>query len=208
MGPNTVAIFVGAGLVTRSADTEFPFRQDSDFFYLTGFAHPDAIAVLSTHEGPAFTLFVQPRDRDAEIWTGFRPGVEGAVADYGADEAHPRSAFLDQLSERLRGADRIFHVLGRDKAIDARVVELQEEIRRGSRSGVLPAREIVDPRSVLHEMRLVKSEAEIEIMQRAADISLEAHGAAARIAQPGRYEYELEAELGRVFRARGGAGPA
>lgn len=208
MGPDAIAIFVGARLATRSADTEYPFRQDSDFWYLTGFDHPDAIAILSTREGPAFTLFVQPRDRAAETWTGHRPGVEGAVADYGADEAHPRETFLDKLPALVRGAKRIYHALGRESSIDARIVALQDEIRRQSRGGVLPAEALVDPRLLVHEMRLRKSPDEIALMQHAAGISREAHRAAARLAHPGRYEYELEAELGRVFRARGGSGPA
>jgi Xaa-Pro aminopeptidase len=208
MGPDAVAIFVGARLVTRSADTEFPFRQDSDFWYLTGFDHPDAVAILSTREGPDFSLFVQPRDPAAETWTGYRPGVEGATADYEADEALPRDELLAKLPEILRGADRLYHVLGRDHEIDARIIAIQEEIRRQSRGGVLPARQVIDPRLELHEMRLFKSETEVALMQRAADITFEAHGAAARLTHPGRFEYELEAELGKIFRARGGAGPA
>lgn len=209
LGPNAVAIFVGARLAVRSADTEYPFRQDSDFWYLTGFDHPDAIAVLSTRpDQPTFTLFVQPRDRAAETWTGYRPGVEGAVADYAADEAHPREAFLEKLPALVRGAARIYHTLGRDPGIDARIIALQDEIRRQSRGGVLPAEALIDPRLLVHEMRLVKSSEEIALMQHAAGISLEAHHAAARLAQPGRFEYELEAALGHVFRARGGAGPA
>lgn len=208
MGPDAVAIFVGARLAVRSADTEFPFRQDSDFWYLTGFDHPDAVAVLSTREGPSFTLFVQARDRAAETWTGFRPGTEGAVADYGADSSHPCNEFLSKLPDLLRGAKRIYHSLGRDLKIDASIAALQDEIRRQSRGGILPAQEIIDPRLLVHEMRLHKSADEIQIMQRAADISLEAHRRAASLAQPNRFEYELEAELGHVFRARGGTGPA
>jgi Xaa-Pro aminopeptidase len=208
LGPNAVAIFVGGRLAVRSADTEYPFRQDSDFWYLTGFDHPDAIAILSTRPGPAFSLFVQPRDRTAETWTGYRPGVEGAIADYAADEAHPRDAFLSKLPDLLRGAERIYHTLGRDPAIDARIIALQDEIRRQSRGGVLPAQSLVDPRLLVHEMRLHKTSEEIALMQHAAEISLEAHHAAARIAHPGRFEYELEATLGHTFRARGGAGPA
>jgi len=208
MGPDAVAIFVGGRLAVRSADTEFPFRQDSDFWYLTGFDHPEAIAVLSTRGGPAFTLFVQARDRAAETWTGYRPGVDGAVDAYQADVAYPVEEFLGKLPEILRGAARIYHTLGRDTSIDARIVSLQEEIRRQSRGGILPVNEIVDPRLIVHEMRLVKSPAEIALMQKAADISFEAHQRAARLAQPGRFEYELEAELAHTFRSRGGAGPA
>ncbi len=208
MGPEAVAIFVGGRLAVRSADTEFPFRQDSDFWYLTGFDHPQAIAVFSTREGPDFTLFVQPCDPVAETWNGYRPGVEGAVDDYEADIAYPVEEILSKLPEILRGAARLYHVLGRDREIDARIVALQEEIRRQSRGGVLPVNEIVDPRRIVHEMRLLKSPAEIALMQRAADISFEAHRRAARMAQPGRFEYELEAELAHAFRSRGGTGPA
>ena len=208
MGPDAVAIFVGAGLVVRSADTEFPFRQDSDFWYLTGFDHPDAVAILSTREGPDFTLFVQARDRAAETWTGFRPGVEGAVGDYAADVAYPSGEVLSKLPELLRGAARIYHALGRNHEIDSSIIALQDEIRRQSRGGILPANELIDPRLLVHEMRLHKSPDEIRIMQRAADITLEAHHRAARLAEPGRFEYELEAELGHVFRSRGGSGPA
>ena len=208
MGPDAVAVFVGGRLAVRSADTEYPFRQDSDFWYLTGFDHPDAVAILSTRDGPSFSLFVQPRDPAAETWTGFRPGVEGAVSDFDAEQAHPREDLLEKLPELLRGAQRIYHTLGRDRDIDARIISLQDEIRRQSRGGILPANEIVDPRLLVHEMRLHKSDDEIQLMQRAADISCEAHRRAALLAQPGRHEYELEAELAYIFRSRGGAGPA
>ena len=208
MGPDAVAVFVGGRLAVRSADTEYPFRQDSDFWYLTGFDHPDAVAILSTRDGPSFSLFVQPRDPAAETWTGFRPGVEGAVSDFDAEQAHPREDLLEKLPELLRGAQRIYHTLGRDRDIDARIISLQDEIRRQSRGGILPANEIVDPRLLVHEMRLHKSDDEIQLMQRAADISCEAHRRAALLAQPGRHEYELEAEPAYIFRSRGGAGPA
>ena len=120
----------------------------------------------------------------------------------------PRDSFLEKLPAYIRGADRIYHSLGRDPAIDARIIALQDEIRRQSRGGVLPAQAILDPRLIVHEMRLRKTSEEIALMQHAAEISLEGHRAAARLAQQGRFEYELEAELGHVFRARGGAGPA
>jgi Xaa-Pro aminopeptidase len=208
MGPGAVAILQGARLVTRSADTEFPFRQDSDFHYLTGFDHPHAVAVLRTDGGPAYTLFVEPRDRAAETWTGYRPGVEGAVADYGADEAHPNHALDGALPALLERAQRLFHVLGRDPRLDARIVEILERMRLRSRQGLDPASEIVDPRRVLHEMRLRKEPAELEIMRRAAAISAEAHREAARLAEEGRFEYELEAALLHQFRRSGAAGPA
>ncbi len=115
--------FRGARLVARSNDTDFPFRQDSDFHYLTGFDHPHAVAVLRTDGGPAFTLFVEPRDRERETWNGYRPGVEGATADFGADEAHPSDALDAELPRMLEHAERVFHVLGRDR-------EARREARR------------------------------------------------------------------------------
>jgi Xaa-Pro aminopeptidase len=209
MGPDAVAIVQGASLVTRSADTEYPFRQDSDFWYLTGFGHPDATAVFrTTADAPRYTLFVQPRDRAAETWTGYRPGTEGAMADYGADAAHESGQLLEAMPDLLAGARRIYHAFGRRPALDARVVEIQESLRLHSRRGVSPAADIVDPRSILHEMRLFKSQEELEIMRRAADISREAHHEACQLVAPGRFEYEIEAALDYVFRRRGGSGPA
>jgi Xaa-Pro aminopeptidase len=208
MGPGAVAFLSGARLVTRSADTEFPFRQDSDFHYLTGFDHPHAVAVLRSDGGPPYTLFVEPRDRAAETWTGYRPGVEGAVADFGADEAFPSGELDAKLPALLERAQRIFHVLGRDAKLDARIVEILDHMRLRSRLGLVPAAEIIDPRGVLHEMRLRKEPAELEIMRRGAAISAEAHREAAKIAEDGRFEYELEAMLHYQFRRLGAAGPA
>ena len=208
MGEDAVAIFLGAGLVTRSRDTQFGFRQDSDFLYLTGFDHPGAVAVLSTTGGPAYTLYVQPRDREMEIWNGYRPGVEGARRDYEADEAHPADEFRAHLPDLVRKARRIYHVLGRDPGVDARLIETLENVRMRSRLGIDPADAIADPRTIVHGMRLFKEPGELDILRRAASISAEAHDAAARIALPGAFEYELEAELLRAFRRRGSSGPA
>jgi Xaa-Pro aminopeptidase len=208
MGPDAVALLVGSGSVRRSADTHYPFRQDSDFWYLTGFDHSDAVAVLRSDDGPPFSLFVQPRDKSAEIWNGYRPGVEGALADYGADEARPIEDLLDAVPKLFEKARRIYHVLGRRGDIDARLLAALEEMRLRSRQGREPASEIVDPRAILHEMRLFKEDEEIAIMREAAAISLEAHRGAAKLARPGRFEYELEAALSHAFRSRGASGPA
>ncbi len=208
MGPGAVAILIGARLVTRSADSHFPFRQDSDFWYLTGFDHPNAIAVLRTDGGPEYALFVEPRDPDAETWTGYRPGVEGARRDYEADEAHPTQDFLTRLPDLLAGARQVYHVLGRDAAIDAKIVETCESMRLRSRLGRVPPEALVDPRGIVHEMRLHKEPAELDVMRRAASISDEGHRAAARLAHPGTFEYELEAALEYTFRRRGARGPA
>jgi Xaa-Pro aminopeptidase len=208
MGEGAVAILLGATLVPRSRDTEYPFRQDSDFWYLTGFAHPDAVAVLRSDGGPAFTLYVQPRDRERETWTGRRPGVEGAVRDFGADEAYPVDEFRKHLPELVGRARRVYHVLGRDRGVDALLTDTLEALRLRSRAGANPPNEIVDPRSIVHEMRLRKEPAELEIMRRAQEITREGHAQAARLARGSVLEYELQAALEFTFRRRGAAGPA
>ena len=208
MGPGAAAIIQGAGLASRSNDTEYPFRQDSDFHYLTGFDHPNAVALLRTDGGPEYTLFVEPRDPEMETWNGYRPGTEGAVNDFGAEEAYPRGEFHDRLPELLKRADRLFHVLGRDANIDSALFEALEQMRRGSRAGAIPPEEIVDPRRELHEMRLRKTPEELEILRRGAAITLEAHHEAAKLAHGGNQEHELEAVLNYTFRRRGAAGAA
>ena len=208
MGPGAVAILRGANLVTRSRDTEFPFRQDSDFWYLTGFDHPGATAVLRTDGGPAYTLFVEPRDRAMETWNGYRPGVEGAVQDFGADEAHPNSELLDKLPELIaaRGASTTCSA--------ATPRSTRSSSPRSSRCGCARARTPIPPmrsstpRAIMHEMRLCKDPSELDLMRRAAEISREGHAAAARLAWPGAFEYELQAALDYTFRRRGARGPA
>jgi Xaa-Pro aminopeptidase len=208
MEPGSVAILLGTGMVPRSRDTDYPFRQDSDFWYLTGFDHPNAVAILRSDDGPAYTLFVEPRDREQETWTGYRPGVDGAKRDYDADEAYPSTEFLDRLPRIVSGAKRIYHVLGRDPKVDGVVTRTLEELRLRSRQGVEPAEAIVDPRAITHAMRWIKEPAELDIMRRAADISREAHVEGARRAQPGAHEYELEAAIEYAFRRRGARGAA
>jgi Xaa-Pro aminopeptidase len=209
MGADAVAILSGARVINRSGDTSYRFRQDSDFWYLTGFDHPDATAILSTVPGrPAYSLFVQPRDRGAEVWTGYRPGVEGAQSTYGADEASDSAELLTRLPGLVEGAARLYHAFGRRPDLDQKLIEIQDTLRLQSRRGARPAAEWVDPRTIVHEMRLFKSADEIELMRTAADISREAHSEAARAIAPDRYEYEIEATLDWVFRRRGAWGPA
>ena len=208
MGEGSVALLLGARLATRSHDTQYPFRQDSDFWYLTGFDHPQAVAVLRSDGGPPYTLFVEPRNREAETWTGYRPGPEGAKRDHGADEAFEIGEFEKQLSAILSKARRIYHVLGRDRDLDAKLAEILDDMRLRSRQGFEPPSTIADPRNLLHEMRLRKQGDELEIMRRAAAITTDAHREAARLARGGRFEYELAAMLEYTFRRLGASGPA
>jgi len=208
MGPDAIAFFQGASMVPRSRDTEYPFRQDSDFWYLTGFDHPNAVAVLRTDGGPEYSLFVEPRNRELETWTGYRPGVEGARDDYGADAAYPQAEFSSQLPDLVRHARRIYHVLGHCPEIDRVITQTLNEMRLRSRNVGVPADAILDPRAIVHEMRLYKEPAELDIMRRAAAISREAHEAGARLARGGTYEYEVQAAIEYTFRRLGARGAA
>ena len=208
MGEGAVAIFLGSNLVQRSNDTDFPFRQESNFWYLTGFDNPHAVALLRTDGGPEYTLYVDPRDAMAETWTGYRPGIDGAVRDYAADDAHPRSDFLNHLRNLVGKVACIHHVLGRDAEVDACITRTIEDLRRRSRQGTDAPKAILDPREIVHELRLFKSPEELDVMRRGAAISAKAHCEAARLANPGTYENELQAALEYTFRRRGARGPA
>jgi len=203
-----VVLLLGAKLATRSHDTQYPFRQDSDFWYLTGFNHPDAVAVLRTDGSAPYTLFVEPRNREAETWTGYRPGTEGAKRNYGADEAFEIGDFQKELPGILSKAKQIYHILGRERDLDAKLAEILGDMRLRSRQGFEPASIIADPRNLLHEMRLRKEPAELEIMRRAAAITTEGHREAAKLVRDGRFEYELAAMLEYTFRRLGANGPA
>ena len=200
-----VALIPGARPRTRSNDTEHVFRQDSDLWYLTGFPQPEAVAAFSAEE---FVFFVQPRDPLMETWNGRRPGVEGAVEEYGADRAYSIEELPARLPELLRDRPRLFHSFGLDEELDRRVVETLGELRRQVRRGVGTPGEIFSPHDIVHRLRTHKSPAEVEVMRAAAEISREAHAAAGRLCRPGVWEYELEAALHQVFRSRGGSGPA
>ncbi|MFI5315284.1 MAG: aminopeptidase P N-terminal domain-containing protein [Myxococcota bacterium] len=200
-----VALVAGARARARSHDTDYPFRQDSDLWYLTGFEQPDAVAVFTQKQ---FTFFVQPRDPLLETWNGRRPGTDGAVARYGADESHPIGELAAKLPGLLENRPRLWHSFGRDRALDDMVVSALADVRARARRGVTAPGEIVSPHDLIHEMRIVKSPGELEIMRAASAITAEAHHCAAHLCRPGVREYELEAELLRVFRRGGGAGPA
>ena len=208
MEPNSVAIIPSAREATRSNDTHYRFRQDSDFFYLTGFEEPDAIAVINPSESPKYTLFVRPRDPEREIWDGRRAGVEGARQDFGADESFPIAEFDEKLNDILDGAERLYYRLGVNSDLDDTIIRQIARMRGINRKPIHPPQTIIDPAKIVHELRVLKSPEEIEIMQRAADIAAEAHVEAMKAVRPGMNEYEVEALIERVFRERGAAAPA
>src|ERR1044071_4465601 len=208
MAANSVAIIPAAREATRSNDTHYRFRQDSDFFYLTGFEEPDAIAVLKPGETHEFVLFVRPRDPEREIWDGRRAGVEGAKSEFGAGEAFPIEEFGAKLSEFLDGAHVLYYRLGVDRDLDEAIIKEISRMRGLNRKPIHPPQTIVDPGTIVHEMRVIKSPEELEIMQTAADIAAEAHCEAMKSVRAGIQEYEVEALIEQIFRRHGAAGPA
>ena len=209
MEPNSVAILPAAREATRSNDTEYRFRQDSDFYYLTGFSEPDAIAVVAPSKSERYTLFVRPRDKEKETWTGRRAGVEGAKEKFGADAAFSVEEFQEKLAELLDGARALYYRLGNGHPeLDQTIVRQIASMRGRGWRNIHPPQAVVDPGSILHEMRLFKTDEEIALMQRAADIAAEAHRAAMRAARPGMKEYEIEALIEYIFRRSGASAPA
>jgi Xaa-Pro aminopeptidase len=208
MDPNSVAIIPGAREATRSNDTQYRFRQDSDFLYLTGFEEPEAIAVVAPAREQKFTLFVRPRDPEREIWDGRRAGVEGAKSEYGADEALPIVEFDQKLQDILDGAEKLYYRLGVNPDLDDTIIRQIARMRALNRKPIHPPQTIIDPATIVHEMRVLKSPEEIELMQKAADIAAEAHVEAMKAARPGMKEYEIEALIEQIFRRLGAAAPA
>lgn len=193
---NSVALVSASHLKTRNRDAEYAFRQDSDFYYLTGFNEPDALLLLipGRAEGE-FVLFCPPRDPQMEIWTGYRAGPEGCVRDFGADQAFALEELEQQMPRLLDGVHRLYYALGSDETLDTRVRGWLNQVRAQSRQGAQAPEELVLLDNLLHEQRLFKSAAELDVMRRAADISAEAHCRAMRLSRPGLYEYQLEAEI-------------
>jgi Xaa-Pro aminopeptidase len=192
----------------RSNDSEYIFRQDSDFYYLTGFDEPQGCAVLSARGGErSFRLFVRPRDREKEIWNGKRLGVVGAREVLGADEAFTVAEQEEKLPGLLDGAGTLWFRLGFEEAWDRRVVGMLVALRAQSRAGKRAPATVVEPGRILHELRLVKEPGEVALLRKAAEITAEGHFAAMRDGVPGRREHQVQAEIEYAFRRRGGNGP-
>jgi Xaa-Pro aminopeptidase len=189
----------------RNSDSEYLFRQDSDFAYATGFDEPTGCALLFA-DG-RLVLFVRPKDPEREIWTGRRAGVEGAKETYGASEAYPAAEVDARLPALLDGSGVLWFRLGHDSAWDARVARALCDLRGRARTGAMAPPRIVDPALVLHEMRLFKGPEEIAALRKAAEITAEGHLGAMRDGQPGRREFQVQAEIEYAFRRRGGTGP-
>jgi Xaa-Pro aminopeptidase len=204
VGRNGAAIVPAAHEVVRARDTHYRFRQNSDFQYLTGFPEPEAIMVLipGRKEGE-YVLFVRPRDVEREIWDGRREGPEGAVANYGADEAYNLDQLGAVLPRLLAGRDTLHYTLGEFPELDARIAAHLRLLREISRRGAAAPTTMVSLDVTLHEMRLFKSRAEVALMKQAAEVSARAHVRAMRSTRPGRNEWQVASEIHAEFELAG-----
>lgn len=204
MAPDSIAILPSAPERTRNRDVLHPFRQDSDFQYLTGFGEPEAVLVLIPgREHGESVLFCKERNPEKELWDGFLAGPEGAIERFGLDDAFPITDIDEILPGMIEGRSRLYYPLGKDHNFDTQVMEWVQTLRAKVRSGARPPGEFVALEHLLHDLRLYKSANEIKAMARAGEISAEAHCNAMKRARKGGYEYQLEAELIHTFMAHG-----
>ena len=204
------AVIPAAPLAIHHADCEWPFRQNSDFWYLTGFDEPEAVALFLPHrpEGERYVLFVQAKEPRAEVWTGFRWGTEGAVARFGAELAHPLEELPERLASYLDGAEGIAFRVGKHPKVEPLVLQAwARQLDRAPRSG-RAALGLVAPCPILHELRLRKGPEELERMREACRISAEAHELARQVARPGLNERQVQAVMEQHFLEQGARGPA
>lgn len=209
MGPDSVAILPTAPETIRNRDVHHPFRPDSDFYYLTGFDEPEAVMVLVPGRAHGeYILFCREKDPTKELWDGRRAGLEGAVDDYGADDAFPITDLDDILPGLLEERERVFFSMGLDPAFDKRVSDWMSQVRSRARAGVHGPIEFLALDHFLHDMRLYKSRAETTVMRRAAKLSAGAHRELMRQCKPGMYEYQLASLFNHECQMQGATGLA
>lgn len=209
MEADSIAIVPAASEKTRNRDADYPFRQDSDFYYLTGFNEPDAVLVLLPgRKHGQYVMFCRERDVTMELWNGYRAGPEGVVAEYGADDAFPVTDIDEILPGLIEGRERVYYAMGQQADFDRRVMAWVNSIRSKVRSGAHPPGEFLDLNHLLHDLRLYKSAAEQRIMRKAAKISAGAHVKAMQLCKPGLNEYHLEATIQHEFAMNGARFPA
>ncbi|MCL2778812.1 MAG: aminopeptidase P N-terminal domain-containing protein [Polyangiaceae bacterium] len=207
-GNDAVCVLAAAPVFTRNGDVEHDWRQDSDFYYVTGFVEPASVVVFDVGASRKTTMFVRPSDPEREIWYGRRWGVDGVKAHFGADEAFPIDNLASELPKLFENKKRLYYRLGVSRAMDDDVLQAIDQTRARARRGIGWPVEIIDPGTILHEMRLIKGADDLEAMKHAASITAEAHIRAMARAKAGMYEYEVEALLLETFRAHGSERPA
>jgi Xaa-Pro aminopeptidase len=203
-----VAVIPTAPERVRNRDTHFPYRFDSHFYYLTGFAEPEAVLVLVAGSAPRSLLFCREKHEEREIWDGFRYGPQAAQERFGFDEAHPISALDEKVAALLEDQPALLYPVGADADWDARAIRWLNAVRAKARAGIAAPDRVQDVRALIDEMRLVKDPHELALMRRAGRIAAAAHRRAMQATRPGRAEYEIEAELLYEFRRNGAQFPA
>jgi Xaa-Pro aminopeptidase len=202
------ALFYSPQHYLRNGDAEYSYRQSSDILYLTGWTDPEMALLIRPKSEKQIIMFVQPKNPKMEIWTGIRPGIEGAMSEFGADDAFAFSELEKQLPNLLMGFDTLHYRFAENSRMDQLLLNSISKARKKSKSNGLQIPEtFCDPSLLLHRQRLFKNNSEISILRKAADITNEAHTAAMAITKPGLYEYQLEAKISHIFRDRGGNGP-
>jgi len=203
-GRDAIVIVPAAPERVRSNDSHYPYRQDSDFHYLGGFPEPDAVlALIPGREQGEMILFCRERDAERERWDGVRIGTEGAVSDYGFDDAFPIDDIDDILPGMIEGRTRVYYHFGRDSEFDLKLIGWVNRVRADVRKGAVPPHEFVALSHLLHDLRLYKSRSELRVMRKAAKIAASAHVRAMRATRPAMNEHEIEAELLHEFRRHG-----
>lgn len=209
MEPDSIALLCAAPQSTRSNDTEYLYRQNSDFYYLTGFVEHDAVlALIPGREQGEVVLFCQEKDKTRELWTGILTGPEQAITQLQIDDAFPIGDIDDILPGLIEGRQRVYYSMGKDPRFDQRVMDWVKIIRGKARQGAHPPGEFLVLDHLLNEMRLIKSPMEIKLMEKAGAISAQAHKRAMAVCRPGLHEYHLEAELLHEFVRSGSRAPA
>ncbi len=200
IGVGNIALIASASMRTRNRDVDYPFRQDSDFYYLTGFNEPDSLAVfIPGRQQGEYILFCREFDEKKALWEGAHAGLEGATTHYEADDSFPIDDLNDILPGMLENKDKVFYPMGRDSDLDHHILEWINHIRSQSRTGINAPGELVSLEHIVHEMRLIKSAEELKLMRRAAEVSAEAHIRAMQCCRSGMYEYQIEAEIVHHF---------
>ncbi|MDH3267143.1 MAG: aminopeptidase P N-terminal domain-containing protein [Gammaproteobacteria bacterium] len=201
VGADGIAILPAAPVRMRSRDVEYRFRQDSDFYYLTGFAEPDSVVVLAPgRDNGEYILFCRERNAEKELWDGKRAGPDGAMRDFSADDAFPIDDIDDILPGIMESCNRVYYTMGQYAEFDTRIADWVNSLRSRESRGVHTPQEFVALDHLLHDMRLYKSRAEITAMRKSAKVAVQAHTRAMQAVRPGMYEYEVEAEFANVFR--------
>ncbi|MDH5358123.1 MAG: Xaa-Pro aminopeptidase [Gammaproteobacteria bacterium] len=200
MGPDSIAVLPNASVATRSRDVDYIYRSDSNFHYLSGFDEPESVIVIVPGRPHGeYLLFCRDRNLEKEIWDGYRAGQEGAVDQFGADDSYPISDLDDILPGLMEGKEQVFYTMGNVPPFDQRMVSWLNHLRNASRQGMHSPTEIIELDHCLNELRLFKSSNEIKAMRRAAEISVQAHIRAMQFTQPGKWEYQVEAEIVHEF---------